>query len=468
MFYTLFALVFFKYHTQDAQHNQIILTIKHSVHLVHLHFNYVEFMTDLPATSMTHPAPASLGGVGRGMIARQAIVNSQQNVVGYELFNRSRAPYGHTAASDVTLVFTALSHAGEEELVGTKLMFVNCTHESLAGEHLDLLPPEKVVLEVPPLGHAAVSEVNARLPVLQSLRARGFHLAFNQTVLESAYAAWRPLADYIKLDLSVLAPDQLTVLVKFANRHSQAELIAEKVENAQQYDLASSLGIELFQGFWFSRPTVMQTRLLTPSQNSIIQLITLVREEAHTDAIEEVLKKDAGLAFNLLRLINSAGFGMPREITSFKQAVMLMGMKKLYRWAAMLLTASREGGPPPAIGQTAVIRGRLMELLSIQSLADIDADQAFVAGMFSMLDRMLGMPLPTAMALIPVPESVCAAVLRHEGILGELLILAEACESHNETACSESAHHLQLNDQQINGAHLQAVAWTDQITASSL
>ncbi|MEG0201122.1 MAG: EAL domain-containing protein, partial [Comamonas sp.] len=67
------------------------------------------------------------------MIARQAIVNSQQSIVGYELFNRSRAPYGHTAASDVTLIFTALSHAGEEDLVGTKLMFVNCTHESLSG-----------------------------------------------------------------------------------------------------------------------------------------------------------------------------------------------------------------------------------------------------------------------------------------------------------------------------------------------
>lgn len=402
------------------------------------------------------------------MIARQAIVNSQQCIVGYELFNRSRAPYGHTAASDVTLIFTALSHAGEEDLLGTKLMFVNCTHESLSGDHLDLLPPDKVVLEIPPLGHAAVNEVNARLPVLQSLRARGFHLAFNQTVLESAYTAWRPLADYIKLDLSVLAPDQLTVLVKFANRHCQAELIAEKVENAQQHQLACSLGVELFQGFWFARPTVMQTRLLTPSQKSIIQLITLAREQASTEVIEEVLKKDAGLAFNLLRLINSAGFGMPREVTSFKQAVMIMGTKKLYRWAAMLLTASRDGGSPPAVGQTSVIRGRLMELLSVQSLTDIDADQAFVAGMFSMLDRMLGIPLQTAMALIPVPESVSAAVLRQEGILGELLILAQACESHNDVSCSQIANSLQLNDQQINSAHLQAVAWTDQVMVESL
>lgn len=420
-------------------------------------------MNSISVGSTSRTASSTASAAGRGMIARQPIVNDRHQVVGYELFNRARTPYGHTADSDVTLVFTALSHAGEEELVGTKLIFVNCTHESLSGEHLDLLPPERVVLEVPPLGHTAASEVNARLPILQSLRERGFSLAFNHSVLESAYAAWLPLADYIKLDLSLLAPDQLTVMVRFASRHSHAELIAEKVESAQQHELASRLGVALFQGYWFARPSVMQTKLLTPAQQNIVQLITLVREQASTEAIEEVLKKDAGLAFNLLRLINSASFGMQREITSFKQAVLLLGMKKLFRWAAMLLTASREGGPPPAIGQTAVIRGRLMELLARDSLSHIDTDQAFVCGMFSMLDHMLGLPLPTAMALIPVPDAVAAAVLHREGPLGELLILAEACESRDNLLYQRSAEALQLDLERINGAHLQAMAWTDHL-----
>ncbi|MBV8248993.1 MAG: HDOD domain-containing protein [Comamonas sp.] len=404
---------------------------------------------------------ASSRNLSKGMIARQPIVNDLQQIIGYELFNRSRSPYGHTMASDATLVFAALTHAGEEDLVGTKLMFVNCTHEGLTGEHLELLPADKVVLEIPPLGHAAVREVAARLPTLQALKAQGFHLAFNHTVLESVYAAWLPLADYIKIDLSVLAPGQLTVLVNFANRHTHAELIAEKVESAQQHELAQRLGISLFQGFWFARPTVMQTRLLTPTQQSIIQLLALVRQQASTDAIEEVLKKDAALAFNLLRLINSASFGAHREITSFKQAVMMLGLNKLFRWAAMLLTASRDGGPPPAVGQTAVIRGRLMELLAKHSLTETDADLAFICGMFSMLDRMLGMPLPAALALIPVSEAVSGAVLRHEGILGELLMLAQACESHDHDQFDRSAFSLRLDHQQINNAHLQALNWTD-------
>jgi len=413
------------------------------------------------------PAPTAAAGSAQSaisMIARQAIVNGQHVVIGYELFNRSRSVSGHTAASDVILVFTALSHAGTEELVGKKLIFVNCTHESLAGGHLELLDPDKVVLEIPPLGHAAKDEVAARLPILTGLRERGFHLAFNHTVLESAYAAWLPLADYIKLDLSVLAPDQVAVLISYAGRHSRAELIAEKVETAQQYDMVSTMGVQLFQGYWFARPALVQAKLLSPGQASIVQLINLVRQQASTDAIEEVLKKDAGLAFNLMRLINSAGFGMTREITSFRQAVMLMGLKKLFRWAALLLTASRTGGVPSSVGQTAVVRGRLMELLAAECMPPEEADQAFVTGIFSLLDVMLGMPMESALGLLSVPEPVANALLHHAGPLGELLSLAQACESSNDALFDRAAASLQLSSQQINMAHLQALAWADHVT----
>lgn len=421
-------------------------------------------MSTHPANGRTYPASTAAGQTSVAMIARQAIVNGQQVVVGYELFNRSRTETSHTAASDVILIFNALSHAGTEELVGKKLIFVNCTHESLSGGHLELLDPDKVVLEIPPLGHAAADEVQARLPILSGLRERGFHLAFNHTVLQSTYAPWLPLADYIKLDLSVLAADQLAVLISYAGRHSQAELIAEKVETAQQYDMVSTQGVQLFQGYWFARPALVEAKLLTPAQSSIIQLINLVRQQASTDEIEEVLKKDAGLAFNLMRLINSAGFGLNREITSFRQAVMLMGLKKLFRWAALLLTASRTSGAPSSVGQTAVVRGRLMELLALETLPPDEADQAFVVGIFSLLDVMLSIPMESAIGLLNVPETAAAALLRREGFLGDLLTLAEACESSDDAVFHRAAGTLHLSSQQINLAHLQALAWADQLT----
>jgi EAL and modified HD-GYP domain-containing signal transduction protein len=306
--------------------------------------------------------------------------------------------------------------------------------------------------------------VAARLPILQGLRDRGFHLAFNHTVLQSPYAAWLPLADYIKFDLSVLAQDQLAVLINYANRRSEAELIAEKVENAQQYDFASSQGVQMFQGYWFARPSLVQTKLVAPSQAAILELINLVRKQASTDEIEEVLKKDAGLAFNLMRLINSAGLGMSREVTSFRQAVMLLGLKKLFRWAALLLTASRANGTPSSVGQTAVVRGRLMELLALETVSQEEADEAFVVGIFSLLNVMLRMPMEDALDLLNVPEGVRAALLHREGFLGDLLKLAEACESSDDEAFHDAASTLHLSSAQINGAHLQALAWADHVT----
>ncbi|WP_027996628.1 EAL and HDOD domain-containing protein [Simplicispira psychrophila] len=421
-------------------------------------------MSSLPAPRTCPPDPPQEHSSSVALIARQAIVNAQHVVIGYELFNRSRSGPTHTAATDVALVFTALSHAGSDELVGKKLIFVNCTHESLAGGHLELIEPDKVVLEIPPLGHAASEEVATRLPILTSLRQRGFHLAFNHTVLQSAYAPWLPLADYIKLDLSLLALDQLAVLIKYAKRHSQANLIAEKVETAQQYDMVSSQGVQLFQGYWFARPALVHAKLVTPTQTSILGLINLVRAQASTDEIEDLLKKDAGLAFNLMRLINSSGFGMAREITSFRQAVMLLGLKKLFRWAALLLTTSRSSGTPSSVGQTAVVRGRLMELLALESgMEQEDADQAFVAGIFSLLDIMLGLPMEAALKLLRVPGPVEEALMHHTGVLGNLLSLAQACESNDDDAFDRAASVLRLSSQQINGAHLQALVWVDHI-----
>ncbi len=397
------------------------------------------------------------------MIARQPIVDGKRAVVGYELFDRSLEADAHTAASDVALVFNALTHTGSEALVGQVTIFVNCTHNSLAGGHLDLVQPEKLVLEIPPIEGDAVEEIESRSHALVALRKRGFRLAFNQSVLSPAYAPWQPLADFVKLDLSTIDPMKIPLLVQQAQTRTSAKLIAEKTETEAQYEQLAGYGVDLFQGYWFAKPTLIKTRLIAPAQANVIHLINLVRTQASTDEIEEVLKKDAMLGFNLMRLINSSGFGLSREITSFRQAVMLLGLKKLFRWAALLLTASRAGGAPPAVGSTAVVRGRLMELLAAESMSPEECDSAFVVGVFSMLDAMLGVPMDKALELLSLPQPVVEALLQGTGPYGELLALAKACESGDDASFTRAAGGLQLSDRQVNLAHLGALAWADNL-----
>jgi EAL and modified HD-GYP domain-containing signal transduction protein len=279
--------------------------------------------------------------------------------------------------------------------------------------------------------------------------------------LTGPYASWRPLASFIKLDLSQLTPEAVRSAAHLAQQNPNARLIAEKVETAAQYELAASLGLKLFQGYWFAKPALIKGQTVRPAQATIIQLINLVRKQASTLEIEEVFKRDPTLSFNLLRFINSSGFGLNCEITSFRHAVMILGLKKLFRWAALLMTTSGASGTPPAVGNMAVVRGRLMELLAAELLSLEECDNAFVVGVFSLLDTMLGMPLNKALESISLPETVVNALLHGTGVLAPFLELTKACESADDEAFARTAESLQLTNQQVNWAHLQALAWAE-------
>ena len=393
--------------------------------------------------------------------AHQAILDAKRAIIGYELFDRSVLSSKHTAASDAQLLFNVLSGANAESPLGTKDLFINCTHDSLSGGHLDLIVPQRVVLEIPPLEISDVDQILTRLPNLQEIKRRGFRLAFDYSVLTQPYAPWLELASFIKFDLSVIRPQTIGSFIKLAHAKSSAQLIAEKVETPAQYEMVASLGVTLFQGFWFAKPILVQGQSVRPAQANILQLINLVRKQASTAEIEEVLKRDPTLSFNLLRFINSAGFGMRTEVTSFKHAVMLLGLNRLFKWAALLLTTSHGGDMPPAVGTTAVARGRLMELLATELLPPEECDNAFVVGVFSLLDTMLGLSMETALATVSLPESVTQALLHRTGPLAPFLELTVACETGDDEAFGRTATQLGLNNNQVNWAHVQALVWAE-------
>jgi c-di-GMP-related signal transduction protein len=398
-------------------------------------------------------------------IARQAILDKNRAVFAYELYDRSLDTEAHTQASDAELLFNVLSHAEHGAQIGDKLMFINCTHASLSGGHLQLIAPERVVLEIPALSGNPPEEIERLLSVLLDIRRRGFRLAFGHVILTRPYASWLAQASFIKLDLSFIKPELVEPLVQFAKQHSSAQIIAEKVETVEQYELAAKNGIHLFQGYWFAKPVLVSGQTLRPTQANIIQLINHVRRDADIALIEDILKRDPTLSFNLLRFINSAGFGLSCEITSFRHAVMILGMQKLNRWAALLMTTSRVGGSPPAVGTTAVVRGRLMELLATELLLPEEGDNAFIVGVFSMLDTMLGMSMERALGSISLPEPVVNALQHRSGLLAPFLDLAIACETADDKTFARVTEQLHLSNRQVNLAHLQALDWAESISA---
>ncbi|MDD2881398.1 MAG: HDOD domain-containing protein [Rhodoferax sp.] len=418
-----------------------------------------------PPESTVHAAAPELGVMA---IARQPILDVKRSIFGYELFDRSQNSLPYSAASDAALLFNLLSNADSEVLNGRVVIFINCTHQTLTGGHLTLIQPEHVVLEVPPmLDHQADPEdIDTYRQTLADVQKRGFRLAFTETVLAPAYANWLSFASFIKLDLTRVNPQQLAAIVAHAKKVTSAQLVAEKVETAEQFELTKSLGFNLFQGYWFAKPVLIHGQAIRPTQAAVIQLINLVRKQASTAEIEDIFKRDATLSYNLLRFINSAGFGLSCEVTSFRHAVMLLGLKKLFRWAALLMTTSQASGGSPAVGHAAIVRGRLMELLAAELLPQEECDNAFVVGIFSLLDTMVGLPLKQVLDSISLPQTVTDALLNGTGLLAPFLKLTLACENVDDVAFAEHTNALQLTDHQVNWAHLQALAWSESLTTA--
>ncbi|HEY4372607.1 MAG TPA: HDOD domain-containing protein [Burkholderiales bacterium] len=402
------------------------------------------------------------------VIGRQAIVDAKRNVIGYELLQRGSAAaessnIEHSSDSDAAMLFSALSNIGAEALFGTKLAFVNVTLDTIKGEHLELVHPARIVLEVAPVPGNDAEQISTLSDDISRLKARGFRIAFGQFALTRPYVSWLALADYVKIDMRALKHEVLPTVMKIATAQPKLKLIAEKVETPEEFALMEGLGANYFQGFLFAKPSAVTARVASPAYANVLQLISLVGQEADASEIEKVLKRDPTLSFKLLRYINSAGFGLGCEVTSFRHAVMILGLNKLFRWSTLLLTSVKSSTAPPAVANLAITRGRFMELLAAEFLSKEDCDHAFVVGVFSLLDVMLGIPMQQALENLVLPQDVVATLLDHEGILAPFLDLVEACERCDAEEISTMARSLQLTNDQINRAHLQALAWAENL-----
>ncbi|MET0544126.1 MAG: HDOD domain-containing protein, partial [Variovorax sp.] len=228
------------------------------------------------------------------------------------------------------------------------------------------------------------------------------------------------------------------------------------------YEHLARAGVKLFEGIWFAQPPAKADNAIKLSYASLINLLNMVMREAEVHEIEELLRREPTLSFKLLRYINSCGFGRHVEIASFRHAVMTVGMKRLFRWTALLIAGTPAGNVAPAAGTLAIVRGRVMELLALETLSPAEADLAFVTGMFSMLDVLLGMPLPDALALVNLPPSVSDAVLRGEGTYAGFLSIAKGCESADENTLEILSERYGISADRMISVHLEALAWGEQ------
>ncbi len=362
-------------------------------------------------------------------LGRQPILNNKHTIAAYELLFRRANSDGAGVLDDLhataSVIINAFSELNLTAVLGGKPAFINVNAEILLSGMIEILPKQLVVLEL-----LETIEITAEIVQrCQALKAAGFTLALDD--VEDYAESYQPLLDCIsivKLDLKQIDSRRLQQLVTAFRRHP-VKLLAEKVDTPEEADYCRQLGFDLFQGYYYARPVVLSGKRADPNKLSLLRLLGLLLGDAETTEIEQVFRINPDLTYSLMRLVNSSACGLPTPIHSVHQAIVVLGRKQLMRWLQLLMFAShdRQNSQPSPLMQLAATRARLMELLA-PVITGINPDEAFMVGLLSLLDSLMGMPLAEILTELKLSDAARAALLYSTGGLGDLLALAKALE----------------------------------------
>ena len=398
-------------------------------------------------------------------IVREPLLDPKQRVIGYELSwqltqKGAETPTDEELEALVGFVAEQLVDEDENWLLRDKVLFLDAVPALLSTDALHSMPPEYTVLTLTRRDMANPDTLAA----VRALRAGGIGISLRGADLNKFDKTLLPDISYIEVRFTgadVAAQAKMYAALK----QSSVRMVGRPVTTWQDFDACALLGLDAFVGKLHLTPRPGNpVKGLNPAQTIILQLMQMVKNNADVQQLEAVLKRDAALSYKLLRFINSAGFGLGREIQSLRQALALLGYAPLYRWLTLLLATASTSGYSPVLMETAVVRGRLTELLGLQSLPKSEAENLFVTGMFSLLDRLLGLPMKEVLNTIQLPDDVVQALISRGGAYGQYLALAEACEL-NSTLVGNLASSLHISPTDVNKAHLSALAWAQKVSA---
>jgi EAL and modified HD-GYP domain-containing signal transduction protein len=402
-------------------------------------------------------------------VGRQPILTSDQKLFSYELlFRHNATTTGAQVVDEVAatsrLLVNTFNNLGVEQVLGDKRAFINVSAGLLESDVIESLPPHKVVLEI----LESVEPSAAVVERCRALQLKGYQLALDDFVYRPEFEPLLKLASYVKLDIRALGLAETAQQVQLL-RGRGLRMLAEKVETYAEFHACRRMLFTHYQGYYFARPETLSAKRIDPSTQNVMQLFNLVVSQADQSAIEAGFKQDVALTYNLLKYINSVGFGLAHTVETIPRALVVLGHKKLARWLSLLLMSGSKSQhiAPHALFRTALTRARMVELLGKHHLPEADQDYLFMTGMFSLLDTMLDKPLEALLADLTLPEVVRDALTHDSGRYAPFLQLACACEAMDLERIASLAHAHGMDAVHINSAHMQALAWTEEVSAGA-
>ena len=395
-------------------------------------------------------------------IARQPVFDRRLRVFGYELLFRESllnafpAVSGdHASAhviSDTCFLFDLATYAGG------KKAFINVTSEVLRKGYVTILPKDLAVVEI----LESVEPTSEIIAACGELKQAGYLLALDDFRDLPCWKPLLPLCDMIKVDF--LATNRVE-RARLAKQYGSMgiRLLAEKVETPADFAQATQLGYDLFQGYFFKTPAVVHTRDIPAQRLHYLQLLSEIhRPNTEITKLAEIIKGDVSLTYKLLRYINSAFFGVPNRVQSVKHALLLMGMRELRKWAALMTLTCMAEDRPGELLTSALLRARFCESLA-QPAGQVDRAQClFLLGLLSLIDVIAERPMSEIVASLPIDEDLKGALLGQPNPLRTVLDCVAAYETGDWERVSAETRTLSLVESSMPLHYEHALKWTQE------
>jgi EAL and modified HD-GYP domain-containing signal transduction protein len=397
-------------------------------------------------------------------VARQPIFDAELETHAYELLFRTGAGNAFPAevegsrASGAVLSYSFFN-VGLEELTGGRPAFVNFTRDVLLGDYASLMNPDSLVVElledVPP--DEQVVAACARL------RRQGYRIALDDFLDTPGYGPLIELADIVKIDFAATPPEKRRELSERLASGSLS-LLAEKVETQEEFAEARDQGYRYFQGYFFSKPVVVDKGQIPESRLVKIQLLgEMNRPEMDFGKAGDLVKHDVGLTYKLLKFVNSAFFGIRNKVSSVEHAIPMIGERNFRKWVSLLTLADMAEDRPGELLASAVSRARFCELLAPLSGLGGRADEMFMTGMFSFLEAILSRPMEQILANLALAEDINAALLGESNPVGEFLQAVAAHQNGDWERFAEFESRHGLSQEKAGELYVASVTWTNQL-----
>ena len=390
------------------------------------------------------------------LIGRQPILDKGKKLFGHELLFRS----------GIVDAFSGDSEAATQDVIdhylllmpttGDELSFVNCTREALTTGIVTLLPPERTVLEI----LETIEPDPELLKCCTDLKGKGYRFALDDFVPNETQRAFFPFADFIKIDFKTSDAAVRKQIYAMAAATS-VRFLAEKVESADDVRIAQLEGCDLFQGYFFCKPILISTRVIPQNQLVYLRLLAaLTKTPANLSEIERLVMSDASICYRLLRLVNSAMYGLTSPVESIRGALMLIGEDEFRKLVTIALASTAKAAQPDAVLQMALERARFCEQLA--PFMNESSSKLYLLGMLSLIDVILAAPMTQLVDSLGVDAEMKAALLGKKCTLGSALDLVRCHESGDWAQYKDIQTELRIPVQEASTMYVKSVTWASQ------